>query len=202
MTALTSCNNSPIDKANTLIKEECLKNLLKADSYDPVETKIDSAFTPYDSPTFHEKVMELAKLNQAIQEYDEKAKQAKSSMTIWEHPYDAYSRNQYQEDKEEYEEYTEKRNLAEKRVQKIANGIKDMMQKEPEFIGFKAIHRFRANNNAGQTLMGNTYYLFDKDLSQIIVSYDMDSEDFLMIQQIIQQIIDEKEESIDSDLNS
>jgi hypothetical protein len=41
-----SCNNSPESKANDLIKEEMKKSLYHVDSYDPVETIVDSAFSP------------------------------------------------------------------------------------------------------------------------------------------------------------
>ena len=50
---LSSCNNSPTDKANVLIKDDMRKSLIITDSYEPVETKVDSAFAPFDEPEFY-----------------------------------------------------------------------------------------------------------------------------------------------------
>ena len=91
---LASCNNSPIDKANALIKDDMLKKLVIAESYEPVETKVDSAFAPFDAPEFYIQTLELLKMGAEMQEYEEKAKHAKSSITIWRNPYSAYSTNQ------------------------------------------------------------------------------------------------------------
>ena len=186
---MASCQNSPTDKANALIKDSMQKSLIIADSYEPVETKIDSAFTPFDAPEFYTQTWDLLNLSAELQEYEEKAKQAKSSMTLWGDPYiDAYGKNQYQEHKAEYEEYTEKGNAVKERIEEVAGNIKEMMQKKPEFIGFKAMHRYRASNNAGQTLLGDKLYILSKDLTEIIASYNMDSEEYIAVQEAMKQI--------------
>ena len=186
---LASCQNSPTDKANALIKDNMQKNLIIADSYEPVETKINSAFTPFDAPEFYTQTLDLLKLSAELQEHEEKAKQAKSSMTLWNTPYaDAYIKNRYQESKTEYEEYTKKRNAVKERIEETVGNIKEMMQKKPEFIGFKAMHRYRASNNAGQTLLGDKLYILSKDLTEIIASYNMDSEEYIAVQEAMKQI--------------
>ena len=64
-----------------------------------------------------------------------------------------------------------------------------MLENEQQFIGFRARHRYRANNNAGQTIFGETKYLFDKSLSKIVASYDMDSEEYKTVQIIYKQML-------------
>ena len=162
--------------------------MIKADSYDPIETKVDSAFAPYDLPAFHEQVIELLKMGVEMQGYKEKAKQAKSSMAIWSNPYNAFSRNEYQENKAEYEEYKEKQKAIEKRIKKSAEKIRETAQESPEFIGFKAFHRYRTNNNAGQTLLREVLYIFNKDFTQILAVYDTASEEYVVYQQLIKQM--------------
>ena len=54
---LVACSQSPEDKAKVLIKESMKKTLYHAETYDPVETVVDSAFTPFDDPAFYEKTI-------------------------------------------------------------------------------------------------------------------------------------------------
>lgn len=185
-----SCNNSPKDKANVLIKEDMKKVLYHADTYDPVETQVDSAFTPFDDPIFYEKTLQLCKLGMSIDKYDRKMKSAKSSMSIWSGPYQStYGKNNYQEAKEEYEENAQNKKKAEKKVQKLVDELKAMINKEQQFIGFKARHRYRANNNAGQTVFGEMKYLFDKDMSKIVASYDMDDDEYKAVRIVYKQML-------------
>ena len=52
MVMLSSCGKSPQDKATAYVEKDMPKSLVKPDSYDPIETKVDSAFAPFDSPDF------------------------------------------------------------------------------------------------------------------------------------------------------
>lgn len=111
----TSCVKSPEDKANVLIEEHVKSCLFKPDTYENVSTHIDSAFTPYCDPAFHEMLFKLKKIakdtdkcDRKIEEEKREASQAKSFMTIYCDGYGAHSRNEYQKYKEEYEEHNRK----------------------------------------------------------------------------------------------
>ena len=69
--------------------------------------------------------------------------------------------------------------------------LKTMLDKEQLFIGFKARHRFRANNNAGQIVFGEMKYLFDKDMNKIVASYDMDDDEYKTVQIVYKQMLGE-----------
>ena len=76
----------------------------------------------------------------SIDEYDRKMKSAKSSMSIWSGPYQsAYSKNEYQEAKDEYDENAQNKKNAEKKAKKLAdagcNGKTVVMGIRPEDIG-------------------------------------------------------------------
>ena len=192
ITLFVSCGKSPEEKANALIEDDIKKVLYHPETYDPAETQIDSAFTPFDDPVFYEKTVQLCKLGMSIDECDRKMKNAKSSMSIWSGPYQsAFGRNEYQEAKNEYDENERNKKSIEAKVQKLATELKTMLDNEQQFIGFKARHRYRANNNAGQTIFGETKYLFDKSLSKIVASYDMDSEEYKTVQIIYKQMLGE-----------
>lgn len=192
ITLFVSCGKSPEEKANALIEDDIKKVLYHPETYDPAETQIDSAFTPFDDPVFYEKTVQLCKLGMSIDECDRKMKNAKSSMSIWSGPYQsAFGRNEYQEAKNEYDENERNKKSIEAKVKKLATELKTLTENEQQFIGFRARHRYRANNNAGQTIFGETKYLFDKSLSKIVASYDMDSEEYKTVQIIYKQMLGE-----------
>ena len=99
-----SCSKSLEDKAEVLIKKELMKSLYKPDTYNPIETSIDSAFSPRDNPALFDKLQELMSIAKDIESNQFDQKQAKSSMSIWSGPYQtAFGRNEYNEAKEDYE---------------------------------------------------------------------------------------------------
>lgn len=178
-----SCTKSPEQKANAMIKEQLQKTLYHPDTYQPAETKLDSAFAPFDDPIFYEKTVKLAKLGMAIDKYSEEANDEKSHMAIWSGPYQtAYGRNEYQEAKAKYNKALDNKEAATKQANKLGKELRSMAEKGKKFIGFKAMHSYRANNNAGQTVFGQAEFIFDKDMTQIITIHDMDDDEYKAVQ--------------------
>lgn len=182
-----SCNNSPESKANALIKEELKKSLYKPDTYQPVETVVDSAFAPQDDPTLYEKLTRLEDLGREIESLESTMKRKKSAMAIWSGPYQsAYDRNEYNEAKEEYDEANGKLEKLRKKVQPLAVEIVELMNQKSKFIGFKATHNYRADNNAGNTLIGNSVYIIDPKFEKILFS--MEKEGYDAYQEALKQL--------------
>lgn len=182
---LFSCGKT--NKIESLVKEEMKKTLLKPESYDPIETKTDSAFAPMDDPALYKDIVELTEVAVVVSEYEEKAKRAKSYMLIYDHPYmSSYDRNEYQEKKEEYEGYISQRDEAAKRAEELRNSIRERLMKKPVFIGFKAYHRYRAQNNAGNTVIDGSVYLIDKDCSRVLGEYK--AEDYSQYVEIVKKL--------------
>lgn len=181
---MVSCVKSPEKKAEAMIKEQIQKTLYHPETYSPVETQVDSAFTPYDAPDFYEKALELAKLGMVVRECDDEAKSNKSSMSIYSVGIyqTAYERNEYREAKARYEQVMKRKDEAMKQVRELCREMKAEMEKTGEFIGFTALHTFRADNNAGNTLIGHAEFLFDKDMKEIVAGYEMDSNEYKAVQ--------------------
>ena len=72
ITLFVSCGKSPEEKANALIEDDIKKVLYHPETYDPAETQVDSAFTPFDAPVFYEKTVQLCKLGMSIDECERK----------------------------------------------------------------------------------------------------------------------------------
>ena len=110
-------------------------------------------------------------------------------MSLWDNMGSAFSRNEYQEAKDEYDENTQNRTEAISKAKKLGEELKKMMDKERMFIGYKVQHRYRADNNAGNTLFGEKIYLFDKNMNQIVASYN--DEEYKTYQSVCKQIVGE-----------
>lgn len=189
---MMACAQSKEQKAEALIKETLKKSLYKPETYKPIETKLDSAFTPYDDPEFFKELAELGKLNSEYQDLEEEAKHAKSSMSIWSGPYmSAYDRNEYQEAKADYEEAKAKIEKLKKKGRKQYEKVANMLGGR-KFIGYKAVHNYRADNNAGNTLIGNAIFFIDKNFKEI--TYSMEVEEYNQVQEAINQLIEEEDE--------
>lgn len=193
---LVACGQSQEQKAEALIKESLKKSLYKPETYKPVETKVDSAFAPYDDPAFFEELGKLGEMNSEYEELEDKAKRAKSSMSIWSGPYQTtYGKNEYQEAKEEYEEANVKLEKLKTKGRKQYDKVTKMLQGEHKFIGYIAEHNYRADNNAGQTLIGNMIFIIDKDFKEI--KFSMDVAEYNQIQDAIKQFMEEMDEAED-----
>ena len=193
---MIGCGQSLEKKAEVLIKEDLKKSLYKPETYEPIETKIDSAFSPYDDPVFFEEINKFEKMAKQMMSLESKAKHAKSSMAIWNSPYmSEYAKNQYQEAKSEYEDVMEKFDRLTEKARKQYLLIMDIIKGDRTFISYKALHNYRADNNAGNTLIGNMVFFIDKDFKNILFS--MDLEEYNVMQETIKQIEERLEEPYD-----
>lgn len=190
---MAACGQSQEQKAEALIKDILKKSLYKPETYKPVETKVDSALAPYDDPAFFEELAELGKMNSEYADLEEKAKHAKSSMSIWSGPYQtAFGRNEYQEAKAKYDEANTKIEKLKTKGRKQYEKVAKMLQGERKFIGYKAVHNYRADNNAGNTLIGNTIFFIDENFTE--VRYSLEVEEYNQIQEAINQFKEQIEE--------
>ena len=190
---MVSCGQSQEKKAESLIKESLIKSLYKPETYKPVETIVDSAFAPYDDPAFFEELAKLGKMNSEYEELESKAKHAKSSMAIHSGPYmSAYDRNEYQEAKSDYDEANAKLEKLKTKGRKQFEKIANMLQVSNKFIGYKAVHNYRADNNAGNTLIGNTIFFIDKNFEEI--TYSMEVDEYNQVQEAISSFKEQIEE--------
>ncbi len=204
----TSCIKSPEDKANVLIEEYVKTCLFNPDTYENVTTRLDSAFTPYCDPAFHKMLLSLNEIDNSIDECDNEIEQerrdaarAKSSMLLYSEGYTAHTHDLSQQYKEEYEEHIQKmqehieyKESLMKKGDELYKKIQAEISKKPQFIGFHAIHRYRANNNAGQALLNDVYFIFDKDFTQILSVYDMHNiNELRTIEEMIKELKEDQE---------
>ena len=176
---LVGCNVSTEKKIDKLVSEEVKKALYFPNSYDHVETIVDSAFSPYDNPDYLDKMVQLVKIGTEIDECNSRIQRAKSSMSLWKNDgygyYSSFEKNEYEEAKEEYEKELSVQSALQNKAESIANEMKEIVERGEYFIGYKVIHKYRAKNNAGQTLLSTEIFFVDKDVSKILSHYDSDT---------------------------
>ena len=190
---LCSCNMTPQSKAKELIKDAVKKTLYHEDSYDPVETVIDSAFSPKDDPAFHALLKDVLELSVKLKMLEATAETAKTGMSIWRGPLMTdLSRNEYNNSKKEYEETTEKIDQCKKRGKKKAEKLLSMLVADPQFMGYKVYHSYRAQDNEGQINFGNKIFIIDKEMKKVL--YTFEKEEYDEIQEAIASLEEEIQE--------
>lgn len=191
---MAACTMSLDKKADSLIQDEMKKTLFHPDSYDPVETVVDSAFAPNDDPALFEKMGKFAQIAGEIESLEEEASHYKSTIAIWSGPYiDAYGKQQKEEAQSKLDKVnSEIERLTSKGI-KIGDEIKSTLNTKRKFIGFKANHSYRAQNNMGNVLMGRSLFIIDEKLEKVLFSCE--SEEYEQMQEAIEMIREKMEES-------
>lgn len=187
-----TCCNSPESKIESMV-EELVKNYLYVpDSYDPIDIRIDSAFTPYDDPEFRQFIVKASKKleekNRDLEYCEMEIESDESSMELWED--DWYSRRYYNNAKEDYAEHTAEKKEIVKEINNIKSEIKERMSVSPKFIGYKALHSYRAETNAGYTSIGTVVCLIDKDVTSMVAAYDTEDDDYVAFIDFVGKIND------------
>lgn len=177
---LVSCSPSPQDKAEALVAEAMKMSLYVPESYEPLVTQVDSAFAPYASPELYDMVIEFMELSDELEDCERDMKWAKSSMLSSKEiaHWSEYSRNEYEDDKAEYEECVAKYDDLQSEREKLKDEIYEIASGQEEFIGYHIFHRFRCKNNANMSMVSDMLFLVDKDMVQILASYDAEEQEF------------------------
>ena len=168
--SFSACKSNE-QKAAALIKDYMFKNLFDYESYEPIETSIDSA---YNQPMMNSQILALA--------FDsvEKEKEAEEHHEEYEDGWSSYSTREYNKArKKAIEELIASiegtrasvRNL--KQIKSMADTLSS------GFIGWSAIHSFRCNTRGGSKTIGNYLFIFDKSFKTILNVFDANDEDLV-----------------------
>lgn len=95
-------------------------------------------------------------------------------MALWSDSFTKVGKSEYQEAKEKYDETSAKIEKLTKKGKDIYEKVTSMLQSKPVFVGYKAVHNYRAETNDGTAWIGNTVYFFDKEFKQLIYEIELD----------------------------
>lgn len=196
---LTGCKSKE-EKAAEIIKKEMFKTLYDFESYQPIETTVDSAFySPYTDSTILSHGYIINELLSEANKNLEKIKEAQSSMEIWSDSYSSYGLTKYYDAKEKMSLALEKANLYIKVIDTEGDSIR-MLSKDikPTFYGWKITHKFRCKTKGGNSTIGNYIYIFDKNIEHIIHKEDTEDEDLINIKSLIKECLEKEVASNDT----
>lgn len=165
---LFSCKTKE-EKALELIKNEMFKTLYDFKSYEPIETKVDSAFNSvYTDSTI------LALANVVDQDFQTlnycimKVQNGKGDL------YDAFMTPEYKKVSEEIERCASLVDSLSKSLPQLINTIKERSAKiNNDFCGWKITHKFRSKSKVGISDIHTYLYIVDNDISTIKYKEDI-----------------------------
>lgn len=163
---LSSCIPSNEKKAEQMAAKYIKEILYHPESYEPIETRVDSSFISMD---LLNETKNLFKLLQIIQEYASKSNRAERTMAIYVPSgyYSGYGTVEYRQAKQEFDRY--QRLLQEKTEQLINqfDKIKSLQSatRDHNFNGWFVYHRYSGSNGLGNVLTGEFIFLCDKNFN-------------------------------------
>lgn len=170
---LASCTSSNEEKAEKLIKDSLIGTLYHPESYEPISTRVDSAFIDLDGLAHFGQVLdELVELLKNEQEYQRRYRSAESSMSIYAPNgwyYDEHSRVQYNHYKSERNEYKAKLEKIAPKIRASLTSVREASQYvyTDEFTCWVITHKFRSMNGANtMSIPGEAVFFCDIEFTR------------------------------------
>ena len=190
-------------RAEKISKETVVKNLYYPDTYESVETVVDSAYvTIYTNRDALGAAYEIIDLEREREQLQMDYTNALSSVSLWKDSWGSFSREQYRQAKEELADAEKKLKNCEADLKRQKTIIRTCYEtiNEGEFCGWIIAHRYRAENGAGMTRMGDILILTDKDMENVVNVFTIDEFDdhnINKLKDVIDEVLDEEIENDD-----
>lgn len=190
-------------RAEKIAEETVVKTLYYPDTYEPVETVVDSAYVSiYTNTDALDAAYKIIDLKQELENLQWDYEQALSDVSLYgDFSYDrsTYRKEKYRQAKGELADAEKKLKNCEADLKKQENIIRTCYEtiNEGEFCGWGIAHRFRAENGNGNKLIGDVLILTDKDMENVVnvfTSDEFDDHNINKLQDVIDEVLDEESE--------
>ena len=163
------------ETAKTMAKKLVCESLYYPDSYDPVNTTVDSVFYNYltDADCLNAAV-ELIDLRNAYEAAKSSYEDNDWTIRFHGNPGGAFLEHERNARAEAAAEMKELQPKIERQQEIIRNRS---TARDGEFIGWQVIHRYRASNSAGVVSFGNVLYVLDSTMSQCYLRFSLDEDE-------------------------
>ena len=190
------------EKALKLINEQMFKTLFDFESYQPVETRIDSAFhTPYNDSINLRYAVFCSVARDRFDDYLEKAENARNAVEIWADSYSSYGRQKLQDAYNEGTTALTSASLMINMIELYYDSIKMRSSEfDKDFIGWQVTHKFRCKTKGGYSDLSTKVYIMDNKFTQIIDEIDVDDEEYKEYQSIIKDALKQDSKTDDNNL--
>ena len=174
---LFGCVQTREQRGAEIAKSEMMKRLYDADSYEPIETHIDSAYTSiYTDLAVIRAAHDLIELNaeEKKERLQRQYNSAKSSAAIW-----SDSRGWSSYAKEEMDDYANQLKELDEEVKVKMNEIQDHANvvSEHQFCGWNIYHRFRYANRLGMQQISDVLIIVDENMEYVNGCFILDDGD-------------------------
>ncbi len=163
------------ETAKTMAKKLVCESLYYPDSYDPVNTTVDSVFYNYltDADCLNAAV-ELIDLRNAYEAAKSSYEDNDWTIRFHGNPGGAFLEHERNARAEAAAEMKELQPKIERQQEIIRNRS---TARDGEFIGWQVIHRYRASNSAGVVSFGNVLFVLDSTMSQCYLRFSLDEDE-------------------------
>jgi len=178
---LTSCSvKTNEEKARELVEPQVKASLIKPESYEFAQMKLDSCFSDDGerNPEAFVFAIKVAKLYKEYKEYKKNAEDAESSMTIFAPTFgyqDAHSKQKQLKYKAEMELAQRKAAATKGKILQLYKDneqlFRNIQSGKHEFTGWVVAFGYRAETVGGFKTMGVGYYFLNKDFTEITHSF-------------------------------
>lgn len=179
MITLSSCGKSNEEKADDLIHKYLLEELYNYESYSPIESKFEEAYDVALNDSSCRKIaMNIAKMKD---DYQEGMRVFRSQMVEAGLFKQGVNMSVYSKgDLEHYPEILETHKMTEAIDAAIAFEVSKLqignIRDGENHIGYSVTHKFRYKDSSGNPATGNYYFLFDKQVKNILCAIDLENE--------------------------
>lgn len=163
------------ETAKTMAKKLVCESLYYPDSYDPVNTTVDSVFYNYltDADCLNAAV-ELIDLRNAYEAAKSSYEDNDWTIRFHGNPGGAFLEHERNARAEAAAEMKELQPKIERQQEIIRNRS---TARDGVFIGWQVIHRYRASNSAGVVSFGNVLFVLDSTMSQCYLRFSLDEDE-------------------------
>ena len=182
---LTSCNVSNEKKAEKLIRQELNKVIVNIETYEPIETVVDSAFAPMTSAETWRLLTGFPDQLKLYSQLEDEVSSAKRSMSIYANSHSAHSKEMYNQYKEKYDAASKRLEELEAKLTSLTDRIEELSKEEPYFNGYIVHHQYRYVTKDGEKTIGKHVFLMNKDLTAVEAMLDLEDEKVKALQEII-----------------
>lgn len=193
LTTISSCQSKE-EKAQKLINDQMFSTLYDYKSYEPVEIKIDSAFTSiYRDSIIRNWGVTCVALRELLNDCQSEYEEASSIMEIYRDSYySSYGIKKYNDARTKFNEEIAKAKIYLEQWQNANDSIVSLSAKfRSEYCGWQATHKFRCKTKGGNSMLAIYIYVFDPKMKEILYSYDAEDETDASVIQMIDAAITE-----------
>lgn len=166
-----ACTPTPQQKAEKVIGTKLAQTLVRAESYTPLETSVDSAFSPVDNPAFYRFVKKIAAFGGRAEQLEQEMNEAKAVIDQAQKRPSALTMGEYADAKALYDRAEAEIAQMTKEIKQDEQDMMPILEKGEYFMGYLVKHRYEAADSTGTTATHEDYFLLDKEMTRVIESW-------------------------------